>query len=151
MHRTIRTGLATLLFYTVSFTAQAQHNDIVLDKQHAIYWQDSALPQIKRTKDLKDAEAYCHALELDGLKGWRLPRFHELLSIVDYRRTDPAIDPVFTHIQEESYWTSTYFSATNARAWTIDFRTGKPYYSYTTTNHAVRCVKDLKTTEKDEK
>jgi hypothetical protein len=74
---------------------------------------------------------------------WRLPTFNELLSIVDYRRVNPAINPVFEYVNEGTYWTSIDFSATTSRAWTIDFRTGKTYYSYKTTNHSVRCVKDI--------
>ncbi len=74
---------------------------------------------------------------------WRLPTFKELFSIVDYTRVHPAIHPIFSSVNEGTYWTSTGFAPTKSRAWTIDFRTGKTYYSYTTTNHTVRCVKDM--------
>ena len=62
---------------------------------------------------------------------------------MDYTRVNPAINSVFDFVQEGTYWTSTGFAPTTSRAWTIDFRMGKTYYSYKTTNHAVRCVKDM--------
>jgi len=144
-----------LLFITLStlatFGYAAEKNSVVLDKANAIYWQDAPFSK-KSSRDWDDAVAYCQSLTLNGMSKWRLPTFNELLSIVDFNRVDPAINPVFSYVQENTYWTSTDFSATRARAWTIDFRTGKTYYSYKTTNHAVRCVKEIPAdTKKDEK
>ena len=133
-------ALFSLLLNTVTYATEK--NSVVLDKANAIYWQDTPFSQ-KSSQDWDDAVAYCHSLNLNNLTAWRLPTFKELLSIVDYDRVDPAINPVFSYVQDNTYWTSTDFSATRSRAWTIDFRTGKTYYSYKTTNHAVRCVKDI--------
>jgi len=133
-------ALSSLVLNTASYAAE--RNSVVLDKANAIYWQDNLSTQ-KSSQDWDDAVEYCHALELNDLSTWRLPTFKELLSIVDYGRVDPAINPVFSYVLDNTYWTSTDFSATRSRAWTIDFRTGKTYYSYKTTNHAVRCVKDI--------
>jgi len=142
-------ALFSLLSNTVTYATEK--NSVVLDKANTIYWQDSPFSQ-KSSQDWDDAVAYCHALKLDGLAAWRLPTFKELLSIVDFSRVDPAINPVFSYVRDNTYWTSTDFSATRSRAWTIDFRTGKTYYSYKTTNHAVRCVKDIPApTQKDHK
>ena len=126
-------------------------NAVISDKKQHIYWQDTAIPKKKNTKDWDDAEAYCNTLVLNGIENWRLPTFTELLSIVDYRHFEPAINPVFEHTAEGTYWTATDFSATRSRAWTIDFRTGKTYYSYKTTNHAVRCVADFPAQTKETK
>lgn len=142
-------ALFSLLSQSVSYAADK--NSVVLDKANAIYWQDSPFSQ-KSSQDWDDAVDYCHSLKLNGLSTWRLPTFKELLSIVDYGRVNPAINPVFSYVRDNTYWTSTDFSATRSRAWTIDFRTGKTYYSYKTTNHAVRCVKDIPaTSKKDQK
>ena len=124
---------------------------VVLDKKNGIYWQDTAESK-ESSEDWDDAVAYCDKLELAGMTHWRLPTFKELFSIVDYTRIKPAIDPVFDFVEEGSYWTSTTFAPNVSRAWTIDFRTGKSFYSYKTTNHAVRCVKDVpQTSEKESK
>ena len=149
MHKAMTSALFLTLLGTALSAGVNTAGNIVSDKQHAIYWQDSPAPR-KSTKDWDDAVAYCDALTLKGRENWRLPSFEELLSIVDYTRHDPAINPVFDHVSEGTYWTAKDFSATKARAWTIDFRTGKTYYSYKTTNHAVRCVSDF-TQTKDEK
>jgi hypothetical protein len=70
-----------------------------------------------KTMNWKDALAWCESLSLAGHDDWRLPNAKELQSIVDYSRapqaTDaarrgPAIDPVFTMTDEESwFWSST--------------------------------------------
>ena len=131
------------LFAATSSFADAKRADSkVLDKRNAIYWQDNLSSQ-KSSEDWDDAILYCDKLVLDGLSNWRLPTFRELFSIVDYTRSHPAINPVFGFVDEGTYWTSTDFSPTPARAWTIDFRMGKTYYNYKTTNHAVRCVKNI--------
>jgi len=151
MHKTIVALSALLLIQSNTFASGSGKQNVVLDKKNAIYWQDTRFTE-KSSEDWDDARAYCEALELDGMKQWRLPTFKELLTIVDYTRVEPAIHPVFTYVNQGTYWTSIDFSATLSRAWTIDFRTGKTYYSYKTTNHSVRCVKDLKsTTVKDSK
>ncbi len=134
--------LVVLLAGINSFAEEKHGNSVVTDKINAIYWQDNISSQ-KSSKDWDDAVLYCDKLVLSDLDHWRLPTFSELLSIVDYTRVHPAINPVFSFVKEGTYWTSTDFAPTKSRAWTIDFRTGKTYYSYTTTNHAVRCVKDI--------
>ena len=134
--------LVVLLSSINSFAEEKQTKSIVTDKKNAIYWQDNISSQ-KSSKDWDDAVLYCDKLVLNDMSHWRLPTFKELFSIVDYRRVYPAINPVFTFVNEGTYWTSTGFAPTRSRAWTIDFRTGKTYYSYTTTNHTVRCVKDM--------
>ncbi len=135
-------SLIVLLFGINSFAEEKHGDSIVPDKKNAIYWQDNISSQ-KSSKDWDDAVLYCDELDLNGMDHWRLPTFKELFSIVDYTRVHPAINPVFSFVNEGTYWTSTDFASNTSRAWTIDFRTGKTYYSYKTTNHAVRCVKDM--------
>jgi len=142
--------LCILLGITLHAT-ENNNNSVISDKKQHIYWQDSTIPKKKNTKDWDDAAIYCETLVLNGIENWRLPTFTELLSIVDYKHFEPAINPVFEHTAEGTYWTATDFSATRSRAWTIDFRTGKTYYSYKTTNHAVRCVADFPTQTKETK
>jgi len=141
--RMYRSMYITALLLCSSTTVYAKNlPHVVLDKRNSIYWQDTSQSKVS-SEDWDDAAAYCKNLELDGLSRWRLPYFYELLSIVDYTRIHPAILPVFDFTSEGTYWTATDFAPTDSRAWTIDFRTGETYYSYKTTNHAVRCVKDI--------
>jgi formylglycine-generating enzyme required for sulfatase activity len=122
---------------------------IVLDKRLHLYWQDNRVSQ-KNSDDWYEANDYCEKLALNGMDKWRLPTFKELFSIVDYTRTNPAVNSAFSFTHEDTYWTSTNFAATPSRAWTIDFRTGATYYSYKSTNHGIRCVRDIPQKEKKE-
>jgi hypothetical protein len=142
MKRYMILSLMVLLANTSIFANETNRSSIVTDKIHDIYWQDTLSSQ-KSSEDWDDAIEYCDKLVLNNMGKWRLPTFNELLSIVDFTRVNPAINPVFEYVNEGTYWTSRDFSATTSRAWTIDFRTGKTYYSYKTTNHSVRCVKDI--------
>jgi hypothetical protein len=142
MKRYMILSLMVLLANTSIFANETNRSSIVTDKIHDIYWQDTLSSQ-KSSEDWDDASEYCDKLVLNNMGKWRLPTFNELLSIVDFTRVNPAINPVFEYVNEGTYWTSRDFSATTSRAWTIDFRTGKTYYSYKTTNHSVRCVKDI--------
>ena len=143
--------LLFLFVQTNTLANETGKNSVILDKKNAIYWQDN-LSSEKSSEDWDDAIEYCDKLVLNKMEHWRLPTFSELLSIVDYDHVNPAINPVFEYVNEGTYWTSIDFSATISRAWTIDFRTGKTYYSYKTTNHSVRCVKEIPVeSAKDEK
>ena len=135
-------SLLLLFVNTNTFASETSKSSVVLDKKNAIYWQDNVSSQ-KSSEDWDDAIEYCDQMVLNNMAKWRLPTFKELHSIVDYTRANPAINPAFEYVHEGTYWTSVTFSATLSRAWTIDFRTGKTYYSYKTTNHSVRCVKDI--------
>lgn len=120
--------------------------DVVKDERNGIYWQDTQDAKYS-AEDWDDAVLYCEELSLHGITHWRLPTFEELLSITDFTRHKPAILPVFSYVKQDSYWTSTEFSANKSRAWTIDFSTGYSYYNYKRTNHAVRCVSDYEETK----
>ena len=124
--------------------------DVVVDKDNKIYWQDNQ-ESMESSEDWDDAVAYCSNLSLDGMKEWRLPTFKELLSIVDFGRVHPAINKAFEFTNDDTYWSATGFALTSSRAWIIDFRTGESYYSYTSTNHTVRCVKDMPAATKEKK
>jgi hypothetical protein len=76
------------------------------------------------TKTWTQAIASAEGLTFAGYSDWRLPNVKELLSIVDYWRSNPAIDPTyFPHTQPLIYWSSTtYISGGNA--WGVYFLSG---------------------------
>ena len=142
--------ISILLCFTYALSL-AKSDHVIIDKQQHIYWQDN-LSSKKSSEDFKDAVAYCDNLILDGLTQWRLPTFQELFAIADYTHYKPTIDSRFKYTNNGTYWTSTPFFANKSRAWTINFRNGISYYSYKSTNHAVRCVKDIvPSTQKESK
>jgi len=63
------------------------------------------------------------ALDYAGHSDWRLPNAKELMSIVDYGRFSPAIDPLFTS-QSDFYWSSTTYAGFAISAWYVHFDDG---------------------------
>jgi hypothetical protein len=96
-----------------------------------------------------DAAAYCASISLGNYHDWRLPTRIELVSLVDFTRASPAIDPVFTGTPPDKFWTSSSEAGAVATvAWLVDFVSGSAYVIGTlgtSTNPApllrVRCVR----------
>lgn len=112
--------------------------EVVLDTTTNLMWQDDATPA---SKTWLDAIAYCEALTL-GSFSWRLPNLNELHTIADKTRSSPAINPVFTNVISNLYWssTTTYKPDTSSARW-INFDNGSGYTSVKTLTRYVRCVR----------
>jgi len=94
---------------------------IVRDHERKLEWTRGNVSEKRLT--WAEANEACEKLELAG-GGWRLPTIKELLSLVDYERHDPAIDPAF-ECQPNWYWSSTaYASAPADCAWSVYFGYG---------------------------
>ena len=66
---------------------------IVIDHATGRMWQDTESSNRKMT--YADAASYCESLSLGGYDDWKLPGLKDLKSIVDYSRSEPALDPVW--------------------------------------------------------
>lgn len=66
-------------------------------------------------------------LTLLGSKGWRLPTIKELLSIVDYGRYDPAVDPKHFKGPYGWTWSATVAAAPSGAAWLVYLDGGGSY------------------------
>lgn len=77
-----------------------------------------------------------------GYNDWRLPNARELLSIVDYSRSNPAINTAyFSNTQNDAYWTSTTVAQTTTSAWFVTFTEGVIGSITKTTPYFIRCVR----------
>jgi Protein of unknown function (DUF1566) len=80
-----------------------------------------------------DAQGYVNGMNDRGLCGfsdWRVPTYHELLSLVHYGRPHPAtaIDPTFfPNTGTGLYWTSTAYAERNDDAWYVGFVLGQSF------------------------
>ena len=113
--------------------------DMVHDARTGLIWSRATLPGGRRNwTDAQKAPAAC---TLGGFSDWRLPTVQELLSIVDYERTEPAIDPVF-ECEDSWYWTSTPLaSSPSDYAWDVNFGSGHSLWYYQDFEGFVRAVR----------
>ena len=100
-----------------------------------------------------NASSHCSSLTLDGLAGWRMPTYKELLTIVD---EDPhtevengelvpkALDPnAFHDAPVPYYWTSTPLAGNPSLMWQINFKSGASGTQDKDSSLYVRCVRDF--------
>jgi hypothetical protein len=125
-------------------SASAQHYaelsaDLVLDSVTQLTWQ-------RRLSDLTyswdEARSYCACLTLGGYDDWQVPSRVELVSIVDFTRQDPALDPVaFPDTPFEWFWSSSTVAGEDGLAWYVAFWDGNTHSSTTDSSYRVRCVR----------
>jgi len=88
------------------------------------------------------AIAYCATMATTGgHNDWRLPAKIELLSIVDYERWNPSMNPIFTRAASDVYWSSVPYAATSSSAWAVNFGYGFAYFMDMALTYQVRCVR----------
>lgn len=97
-----------------------------------------------REDDWAYAIAYARGLVFAGFTNWRLPTILELITLIDFGRSSPAIDvSLFPNFEEGDYWTSTTAAYLSAMAWTINFTFGVPSQSGKTGDYYLRCVRTI--------
>ncbi len=149
MNRLIKCLLVTyfylfiMLCSSISFAARYQSKTgTVLDTITKLIWQEKS-PDKSYT--WSEAEAYCKQQNTEKLggysSGWRLPEITELLTIVDYRRVNPAFDQDAFSGPTGWYWTSTPKYGGSGSAWHVSFGNGGSYWNGQTYYYCVRCVR----------
>lgn len=124
---------------TPSYTRDAT-KEIVTDNVTSLEWQDD-VSSITSTYNLADATTQCQNLSLGGYTDWRLPTHSELMSIADYGRYNPAIDPIFHNTISQYYWSSSSYTGYPNGIWIVGFYLGFQYNSTQTNKLYVRCVR----------
>jgi hypothetical protein len=98
----------------------------VLDRETGLVWQRTPPPfQVS----WNDAQHLCDGLTTGGRRGWRLPTFYELSSLLDPTQFSPALplnhpfqDVVTT--EPDSYWTATADPSSPDFALAVEISTG---------------------------
>ena len=88
----------------------------------------------------RNALSTCEALELAGQTDWRLPDIRELQSIVDDRKSFPAVPSAFS-ANEENYWSATTDAQFSGDAWYVYFGSGFAGNGSKENPYRVRCVR----------
>lgn len=133
-----------LLMMTAALSIAMAETTMVKDPTTNLIWEDTIhTTEDKITHD--EAKTYCDSLKDGEVSGWRLPTLNELLSIVDYSRSDPAILKEFNHIKSGTvYWTSTAYVRSRDQFWGVDFKDGATEGTLKNYSRYVRCVKAAK-------
>lgn len=123
---------------TARFVPTPSKSEVVLDNSTGLMW-DAAGSEKRMTH--KEAEAYVKTLKLGGFTDWRLPTVQELLTLVDYSRTNPAIDTSAFSCKSECYWTGTPYAGVADSAWYVYFGGGGSNWYYRYGDFCVRAVR----------
>jgi hypothetical protein len=112
----------------------------VTDQVTGLMWQQAPPPApIPWTNAL----SYCASSTLGGHDDWRAPTYIELVSLVDYARQSPSIDPTaFPGAPPTDFWTSTPVATAACNAWEIYFSAGDSSFDPTSgVGNSIRCVR----------
>ena len=116
-----------------------EYTDSVFDKTTGLLWTKANVGS--KPMNWKDAKASAEAVRIGDATDWRLPTIQELLTLVDYDRHDPAIDPVFK-CDSDWYWTSTVPAASPSDcAWIVSFYNGYSGWGNQSSECPVRAVR----------
>jgi len=116
---------------------------VVTDNKTTLKWQDDYSDNGDKIKsgNWTDAIDYCEGLSLNNHNDWRLPNKKELLSIVDYDTSNPAISSVFKMTIHYNYWSSTTNASNTSNAWGVNFNNGDTNDNIKSNSYRVRCVR----------
>jgi hypothetical protein len=114
-------------------------NGTVTDNVTGLMWHQ-AVPAGMITWD--QAKAYCPTLALAGHADWRLPKRIELVSLVDFGRSSPAINTTyFPGTPSDWFWTSSTSAGSSSLAAYVDFGDGSIKDDVWSDTNYVRCVR----------
>ena len=117
-------------------------NGTVTDRRTGLTWEKKTSTNVDHFYGWQEALDYVASLNamnggagFAGHNDWRLPNVKELLSIVDYGRFNPSIDPIFGptagNFTRVRYWSSTSWAAyyPESNAWAVDFSDAYAHYT----------------------
>jgi hypothetical protein len=90
-----------------------------------------------------DAKTFCAGVGSSlGGAGWRVPTVNELLTIVDYSRSNPAVDPnYFPATPAGLFLTAVPFNTALTALWLVNFGSGATMFASAAAAFNVRCVR----------
>ncbi len=128
----------------VAFSLSMAETTIIKDPSTNLMWEDTKHVEDGQVTYL-EANSYCEKLELGEHADWRVPTIKELLSIVDYTRSEPATLKEFSHVdQDRLYWSSTEDANKSTEFWGVVFEDGDTNNASAIYDRRVRCVRAVK-------
>jgi len=118
----------------------------VLDKETGLVWEQAP---VEPASNWIDAHVRCNIKGLGNRKGWRLPTFSELASLIDTSNPtgnpDLPVNHPFTNVQNAIYWSASTAADEPTFAWEVNFNFGNlaggPEREVKTDTNFVWCVR----------
>jgi hypothetical protein len=116
----------------------------VLDRETQLIWE--RIPSSAETR-WANAGLLCAMKSVGGQRGWRLPTFFELMTLVDPAGHSATTGPLlpagnpFTGIGEQAFWSSNTLKAESAKAYAVDFLIGDVTAKHKHSAHRIWCVR----------
>lgn len=132
--------LPFLIFSSIHASNFVKSQNVVIDIQRNLMWQDN----IEVTQNLttfSEAKNYCKGLMINNFTDWRLPSIKELQSIVDIKKSNPAINDQFKFCEPTSYWSNSQDLTNKNHAWYVGFKAGATYKDSKDYDCYVRCIR----------
>lgn len=123
---------------------------IVIDDVTGLMWESAPMNPPASTGCLANPETmctetqavgYCASNRLGGFADWRLPTTIELVSLIDFTKSSPALDGFPRTGFIRGYWASDPIVGNPGNNWVVDFDAGASEGSTTTNIAEVRCVR----------
>lgn len=131
---------------------QKQKHDLIKNLENITFidnnlmWQDTNVNTELKLNRL-ELKVYCRKLNFANRKDWRVPLFSEMISLVDYIKTNPASIDKIKYINPTKYWTSSSSSLEKNKKWFVDFEYGTTGIDSDLVRYNIRCVRDVSTRE----
>ncbi len=107
-----------------------------------LMWQDTNINTELKLNRL-ELKVYCRKLHFANRKDWRVPLFSEMISLVNYTKTDPASIDKIEYIKPTKYWTATSSVLEKKKKWFVDFKYGTSGVDSDLIRHNIRCVRNV--------
>jgi len=114
--------------------------EMAIDDRTGLTWQDNRFVESERVT-YAQAEKLCEEMRLGGHSDWRIPTIRELLSIIDYKKYDPAILDGFSIGESSYFWSSTQYMGDPDKVWGVNFKDGSIDSNGKSYDRRVRCVR----------
>lgn len=107
-----------------------------------LMWQDTTINTELKLNRL-ELKIYCRTLDFANRKDWRVPLFSEMISLIDYTKTNPSSINKITYVKPTKYWTATSSVLEKKKKWFVDFQYGTSGVDSDLVRYNIRCVRNV--------
>ena len=105
-------------------------------------WEDQ-LQKKPQNLNLLESKIYCRKLKLANKNNWRIPKYNELLTLIDYNKSNPVNIDKISYIKSQKYWTLSQNINNKNQYWYINFKDGNSSFEPKSKRKNLRCVRDI--------